>query len=353
MGPQKGSRPILAIETSCDDTSVALVHVDGNVDAVLSASQDLEHEPFGGIVPELASRNHTLQLLPLIEKIFVATGTGWNSLEGIAVTNRPGLIGSLMVGVVTAKTLSLVHSLPLVGVNHIEGHLLAPFLKDSQFQAPEGFGFPYVALAVSGGHTHLFLVEGIERYRVLGKTVDDAAGEAFDKFAKWIGLGYPGGALVDRASQDGRIDAFHFPRALMKEGNIDFSFSGLKTASAKILADLGDAEVLHRRGDLCASFQEAVVDVLIEKLKRAGEMTDVRTVVVTGGVSANSRLRQRLSALAQEKNWIGVVPPLRYCTDNAAMIGYVGIQKLLLGHKDDQSLSPSASAYASDYQVES
>jgi N6-L-threonylcarbamoyladenine synthase len=204
---------VLGIETSCDDTAVALVDSTGQVLASLNANQNTFHAPFGGVVPEVASRQHTEQLLPLLDQLFRQAGVSWNEVDGIAVTSRPGLIGSLLVGVVSAKTLALAKKKKLIGINHIEGHLLAPFLRDATYQPPQGFGVPFIGLAVSGGHTHLFLVEGPGRARLIGKTRDDAAGEAFDKFAKVIGLGFPGGVRVDQESKKGNPKAFKFPRA--------------------------------------------------------------------------------------------------------------------------------------------
>ena len=210
---------VLAIETSCDDTSVAFCRSDAWVDGVVSANQDLAHFPFGGIVPEIASRNHTLTLLPLVEELFKKTKLNWSDIQGIAVTNRPGLIGSLIVGVATAKTLAQVKNLPLIGVNHLEGHLQAAFLKDETSSPPSDFTYPFVALAVSGGHTTLYFVPEWGRYEVLGSTLDDAAGEAFDKFAKMLGLGFPGGIAVDRLAQTGNPHAYEFPRSMIKEDN--------------------------------------------------------------------------------------------------------------------------------------
>ena len=338
---------ILAIETSCDDTSVSVLDLNGEVKSLVSANQDTVHRPFGGVVPEVASRAHTEQLLPLVEKAVTESGTGWPSITGIAVTSRPGLIGSLLVGVVTAKTLSLVRGIPFVGVNHIEGHLLAPLLRDASYGPPTGFGFPYLGLAVSGGHTHLFLCEKPGRYRLLGKTADDAAGEAFDKFAKMLRLGFPGGVAVDRLAATGNPRAYQFPRALMQDGELNFSFSGLKTSALRTLEGMSDVE--SHKADLCASYQEAIVDVLVEKLARASAQTGVKNWTVTGGVSANSRLRARAQEMAGAFGAVLALPPLRYCTDNAAMIGLAGLYKLKAGEKSAQDLSPSASSLTDDW----
>jgi N6-L-threonylcarbamoyladenine synthase len=340
---------ILGLETSCDDTSVAVVSERGEVRALLSADQDVAHRPFGGVVPEVASRHHTEAILPLVVRAMHDAGVSWSQLTGIAVTSRPGLIGSLLVGVVTAKTLALVHGLPLIGVNHIEGHLLAPLLSDADFAPPEGFEFPYLGLAVSGGHTHLFKVEGVGRYVLLGRTRDDAAGEAFDKFAKMSGLGFPGGARVDRAAEGGNPRAFQFPRALMTQGDLDFSFSGLKSAAARQLSGMSEAEREDARADLCASFREAIVDVLVEKLRRASRRTGLKRWAITGGVACNSRLRARGQELARTDGATLAVPPPRYCTDNAAMIAWAGALRLARGELSPQDLSPAAAALPEDW----
>jgi len=348
---------VLAIETSCDDTSVAIVTKDGFVRQVVSANQDLQHARFGGIVPEIASRNHTHNLLPLVDLCLNRAGMKLDDVDGIAVTSRPGLIGSLLVGVVTAKSLALAAEKPFIGVNHLEGHLLAPFLKDESYSPPEGFTYPYVALAISGGHTSLYLIEGLDQYRVLGRTVDDAAGEAFDKFGKMLGLGFPGGVRVDRHARFGKPDRYIFPRPMLAEEHLNFSFSGMKTAAKRILDGLSpeerenlakDLEAGEPRpgvlADLAAGFQEAAVAVLIDRLARAAREHGVRRAVLTGGVSANSRLRERGFAWASQEGVELVVPPIRYCTDNAAMIGYAGILRLNRGERADQTLAPEARA---------
>lgn len=325
------------------------------------AGQDLYHAKYGGIVPEIASRNHTHHLLPLISEALSAAEIVIEDVDGFAVTSRPGLIGALLTGLVTIKTLSLTTGKPFVGVNHLEGHLLAPFLTDATYSAPSGFDFPYIALAVSGGHTTLYKVESFGNYKVLGRTLDDAAGEAFDKFAKKIGLGFPGGAKVDRLAAVGHASRFEFPRAMLRDERDDVSFSGLKTAAARLFDELlpsdqtavrEQAEVYlktHKAepgilADLCASFQEAIVDVLVARLTRAALREGLSRVVLTGGVAANSRLRERVLQWSAENGRTAAIPPIRYCTDNAAMIGLAGIIRLNLGERSPTSLGPQPKA---------
>lgn len=350
----------LAIETSCDDTSVAIVNSDGWVSGCLSLNQDLAHGKFGGIVPEIASRNHTFQLLPLIEELFNKTSVNPGVIQGIVATNRPGLIGSLIVGVTTAKTLAMAWGLPWIGVNHLEGHVVAPFLKDSQYQPvfePFKTSEPFLALTVSGGHTSIYLVEDFGRYQVLGATLDDAAGEAFDKFGKMLGFGFPGGVKVDKASVGGDPAKYDFPRGLIQEDHLSMSFSGLKSSAMRLLDELDDkggpeliqAEMAH----LCSSFQEAVADALVAKLDRALDRTGVNGVILTGGVSANSRLREKVLAWSSRRNVQLQIPPLRYCTDNAAMIGYAGAIRLARGESSDLVTATSPYSWPQDFQTSS
>lgn len=323
---------VLGIETSCDDTSCAVVDENGFVKAMLSANQDSVHRPFGGIVPEIASRNHTMTLLPLVDQVLKKANLTIEDIDGVAATNRPGLLGSLLVGMVAAKTLSLSLNKPWIGVHHIEGHLMAPFLNDETYKAPTEWKYPFLSLVVSGGHTSLFKVLEFGKYELLGATIDDAAGEAFDKFAKMAGLGYPGGVQVDKLSQTGKRDAYKFPRALITEDNFDFSFSGLKTSAQRILSDMKEDEMKSNIESLCASYQEAIVEVLFEKTMKAARKHKIKHVTVTGGVSANSRLREKFQS---EKSISVAIPPLRFCTDNAAMIGLTGLKYLEQGKFSD------------------
>lgn len=341
---------VLAIETSCDDTSVAVVADGGWVRSVVSANQDLAHSPFGGIVPEIAGRNHSVNTLPLVDQALKSANHVWDQIDGIVVTNRPGLIGSLIVGLVTAKSLAQVRGLPLIGVNHLEGHIMAPLLKDPNYQPPNDFDFPFLALVVSGGHTTIYLASSFGKYEVLGGTRDDAAGEAFDKFAKALGLGWPGGVKVDQLSKGGNSKAFDFPRGMIKEDNFDMSFSGLKASGMRLIGSLNAAEVAEKMSDLCASYQEAIVEVLLAKLEKAVQKTGIRHAVITGGVSANSRLRERAEQWSVQKKVQLVVPPLRYCTDNAAMVGFAGLLRLQNGERSELSLGPAPSSLAGDFQ---
>lgn len=342
-------KKVLAIETSCDDTSVSIVGADGYVYALRSASQDEVHAPFGGIVPEIACRNHSYHLLPMIEEIIGEEG--WDTIDGIAVTNRPGLIGSLIVGLVTAKSLAQTLNKPFIGINHLEGHLLAPFLQDESYRPSFMIDKAFIALAVSGGHTSLYKVNGLGNYKILGSTRDDAAGEAYDKFAKMLGLGFPGGVKVDRLAQTGNPQAYQLPRGLIKEETYEMSFSGLKSSAQRLLSGMTSDEIKNRLPDLCASFQEAVCDVLVTKLNRAVLLEKQTRVILTGGVSANSRLRKATELWAQKMGVEILIPPLRYCTDNAAMIGYAGVLRLLRGEKSNLLLGPSPQPLPGDFDV--
>jgi N6-L-threonylcarbamoyladenine synthase len=341
---------VLSVETSCDDTSVALVKNDGTVIDQKTASQDLQHSKFGGVVPEIASRNHSIALLPLIDEILRDNNLSFENIDAFAVTNRPGLIGSLIVGVMTIKALSQSLNKPFIGVNHLEGHLLAPFLRDKQYSPNESFNYPYVALAVSGGHTSIYWVENFSKYTIIGTTKDDAAGEAFDKFAKMIHAGFPGGLNVDRCAKLGDRNKYNFPRSLIHEDSLMMSFSGLKSAAHRVITKMTTEEIENEKSDLSASFQEAIVDVLIAKVRSAAKIYNTKKIVITGGVSANTRLRERADELSK-KGYTVIIPPLRYCTDNAAMIGYAGILHLNNSEQSSLNLGPRSSSTAEDFEI--
>ena len=328
---------ILGIESSCDDAAAAVIETDRpGIAAIRSsviANQDEIHRRYGGIVPELASRNHVVTILPVIEQALEAAGCALGNIDGIAVTRGPGLVGSLLVGLMCAKGLAQSLGKPVVGVNHIEGHLLAPLLEHRP-------AMPFLALVVSGGHTELFTVEGLGRYRRLGRTRDDAAGEAFDKVAKLMGLGYPGGRVIDELARRGDRRRVPIPRARVRGAPLDFSFSGVKTAVATLVRS--EAAVTIKPEDLAASFQEAVVDMLVAPSLRAARETDADTIAVTGGVAANSRLRERLAEAAAEEGRTLIAPSFKFCTDNAAMIAMAGSYRLLRGECDALTIDAEA-----------
>ena len=340
MGVQTRHSPlcVLSIETSCDDTSVALVDEKRQVLCSLVSSQDHFHKTFGGVVPEIASRNHTAHLLSMIDEALKSNLISWNKVMGIAVTSRPGLVGSLIVGLVTAKTLALIHKKSFLGIHHIEGHIMSPFLIDEKYKGADFFDKNFVALVVSGGHSQIYHVKGFGHYCLLGETLDDSAGEAFDKFAKSLGLGYPGGIRVDHLARKGNPMAYSFPRPLIKKDN--FSFSGLKSSSQRLLETLPENEKKAQLEDLCASFQKAIIDVLIAKLERALEKTSAKYFVVVGGVSANSALREAVLHTAKKTGTQWAMPPIRYCTDNAAMVGLAGLFRFKRGESSPQNLAP-------------
>lgn len=325
---------VLGIETSCDETGVAIYDTEQGLLADALYSQIAMHAEYGGVVPELASRDHTRKLLPLIQEVLANAKLLRSDLDGIAYTAGPGLVGALMVGASTAHGLARALNIPVLGVHHMEGHLLAPMLEE---QPPE---FPFVALLVSGGHTQLVEVHGLGRYRLLGESVDDAAGEAFDKAAKMLGLSYPGGPLVAKLAEQGDPQRFRFPRPMTDRPGLDFSFSGLKTHTLTTINALSQAGELddHGRADIARAFEEAVVDTLVIKCRRALDQTGLKRLVVAGGVSANTRLRERLDSEAAKRNARAYYPRGRFCTDNGAMIAYVGAQRLLAGEHDDDAM---------------
>lgn len=316
---------ILALETSCDETSAAVV-VDGSriLSNIISSQVDV-HKKFGGVVPEVASRKHLELINHVVEESLLEAGLGFEDLDAVAVTYGPGLVGALLVGVSAAKALAYGLDLPLVGVNHIEGHIYANFAVEP------GLEFPLICLVVSGGHTDLVHMEKHGSYKVLGKTRDDAAGEAFDKVARTLGLGYPGGPLVECLAGKGDPESIKLPRAYLEKGSLDFSFSGLKSAVINYLHRAGQKQEEVNRADLAAGFQKAVSAVLVDKTIEAALETGVSTILLAGGVAANSRLRADLAVKAGEKSIRVNVPPLILCTDNAAMIGCAAYYKFLRG----------------------
>jgi N6-L-threonylcarbamoyladenine synthase len=331
------SGPLLAIETSCDDSSVAILSADGAVLSSAVHSQDSIHEKYGGVVPEAASRAHVERLTVVLREALSSLSLSFDDIAEVAVTVGPGLIGSLLVGVNTAKAIAWSRRLPLIPVHHLHGHLAAVWLADPSAS------FPNITLVASGGHTTLFRVQEPDRFWILGETRDDAAGEAMDKGARLLGLGYPGGRELDVLAERGDAEAFSFPVGLRERGNLDFSFSGVKTAVFYLLREMTPEERHERAADVAASYREAVVEALISKLLAAAEREGVSTIAIGGGVAANSLLRRRLSAEGQAAGLRVVIPPFAYCTDNAAMIGAAGLVGRRLPYPDYLDLEASAS----------
>lgn len=330
---------ILGIDTSCDDTSASVVQDGRTIISNIISNQSDIHAKYGGIVPELASRRHIEMIMPVVDEALKQAGIGLSDLTAVAVCHGPGLIGSLLVGCSFAKAVCYGKSIPLVGVNHLEGHLLSSFLEE---QAP---GFPFISLVVSGGHTSLYRAEDYGRYTVLGKTRDDAAGEAYDKVSKLLGLSYPGGPIIDRLAQEGNPKAVAFPRAYLPD-TLDFSFSGLKTAVLHHVKGLPHDSALNHQPstlpDIAASFQAAVLDVLVRKAEWAVEKTGIRRVALSGGVSANSSLRQKMKQMGEKKQIEVFIPSVSLCTDNAAMIAAAGYQRFLKNEVAGLDLNPRA-----------
>jgi N6-L-threonylcarbamoyladenine synthase len=340
---------VLGLETSCDETAAAVVTERGDVLSDVVRSQIALHAPYGGIVPEVAARDHARVVVPVVREALEQAGVGVADLDGIAVTSQPGLAGALLVGLQAAKGLAWAAEKPLVGVDHLVGHLLAVFLRRGDAGGPcatstEPPAFPFVALLASGGHTAIYRVDGPEvgRIREFGATRDDAAGEAFDKVGKLLGLGYPGGPVIDKLAALGdparARDAVPAPMA--RRDSLEFSFSGIKTAVARHVAQRGrpEGQALH---DLCAAFQGAVVDALVQKTVRAARSEEIERVVISGGVAANRGLRAAMAAAGARRGIEVFVPPFASCTDNAAMIAYAGAQRLAAGERDTFDLAPS------------
>lgn len=325
---------VLGIETSCDETGVAVYDEQRGLLAHALYSQVKLHAEFGGVVPELASRDHVRKLIPLVKQVLADSGTAPGELGGVAYTAGPGLIGALLVGACVGRSLAWSWGVPAVGVHHMEGHLLAPMLESP---APE---FPFIALLVSGGHSMLVEVAGLGRYRVLGETLDDAAGEAFDKTAKVLGLGYPGGPALARLAEQGGPGRLRLPRPMLNRPGLDFSFSGLKTA---VITGIRKLELDEQaKADVAWEFQEAIVDTLVGKSLRAVEETGIRRLVIAGGVGANRRLRTRLAEAARAVGAEVFYPRLEFCTDNGAMIAYAGMLRLAAGETATSSIEARA-----------
>jgi N6-L-threonylcarbamoyladenine synthase len=317
---------ILAIESSCDDTSAAVIHNNKILSNVIA--NQLIHKEFGGVVPELASRAHQQNIIPVVDAAIKKAGISLNELNAIAFTRGPGLLGSLLVGCSFAKTMSISLNIPLIEVDHLEAHILSHFIKDTENQeVPE---FPFLCLLVSGGHTQIIKMNDYFSMEIIGQTIDDAAGEAFDKSAKIMSLPYPGGPLIDKYAKEGNPNAFHFPEPNIPE--LNFSFSGLKTSFLYFLRDnlkINSEFIEQNKNDLCASIQSTIVSILIKKLSKAAKQTGIKSIAIAGGVSANSGLRESLQQTGINNDWKIFIPKFEYSTDNAAMIAIVGYYKYL------------------------
>lgn len=325
---------ILGIETSCDETAAAVYDGERGLLSHCLYSQVKLHAAYGGVVPELASRDHVKKLLPLVQGALREANLEPGQLDGVAYTAGPGLVGALLVGAAVARSLAFAWGIPALGVHHLEGHLLAPMLESTP---PE---FPFLALLVSGGHTLLAEVRGLGDYQIIGSSLDDAAGEAFDKTAKLLGLPYPGGPALARLAEAGKPGGFDFPRPMLDRPGLDFSFSGLKTAV--VVAIRGRELDEQTRADVAYEFQQAVVETLVAKCARAAKQTGLKTLVVAGGVGANRRLRAELQALGERRGLQVLYPRPEFCTDNAAMIAYAGYRRLAAGEHDDLKIRATA-----------
>ncbi len=326
---------VLGLDTSCDDTGAAIIK--NNKILSNKVSSQLIHNQFGGIVPELASRAHIKLSIPVIQQALTEANISIDEVNGVAVTKGPGLVGSLLIGLCIAKGLSLALDIPFIGVNHLEGHIFSNLLADPDLSPP------FVVLIVSGGHTQLVMVKKWGKYEILGKTRDDAAGEAFDKVAKMLDLGYPGGPVIEKVANQGDLNYTRFPRAFLKEGSFDFSFSGLKTAVMNHIYNIGEKERKKHSADIAICFQEAVVDVLVKKTIKAAQKQKVDHICLAGGVAVNKRLRNRFQQEAKAAEMEVLYPSPQLCTDNGAMIAAAGLFYLKQGNHSPDSLSPDPS----------
>lgn len=322
---------VLGIETSCDETAAAVFDGKKVISDIVSSQIDI-HNKYGGIVPELASRKHMEMVLPVVDETLLAVGLTISDIEGVAVTQGPGLIGALLVGISFAKALAYAKKLPIIGVNHIEGHITAILLE-------EEVKFPYLGLIVSGGHTSLYIVNSIGSYRHLGSTRDDAAGEALDKAGKLLGLGYPAGAIIDKLAKEADPKAMKFPRAMIHDGHYDFSFSGLKTFLVNLVHKEGKEFAEKNLNVIAAGYLEAVVDMLVEKTVKAARENMINTIVMAGGVAANSRLRQKMKDAGADSGIRVLYPSIPLCTDNASMIAYLGHSYLEMGKRSNLDMN--------------
>jgi N6-L-threonylcarbamoyladenine synthase len=318
---------VLGIETSCDETGVALFDSEQGLLAHTLYSQVATHAEYGGVVPEIASRDHVRKLLPLIDECFAQCNVSPGDIDGVAYTSGPGLVGALLVGAAAGRAIAMALDRPAIAVHHMEGHLLAPLLE------PEPPSFPFVALLVSGGHSMLVEVRRIGDYQILGETLDDAAGEAFDKTAKLLGLGYPGGPALAKLAESGNADQYRFPRPMTDRPGLEFSFSGLKTHTRTLWQK--HATQPNARADIAAGFQQAVIDTMVIKCRRAMQQVAVGQLVISGGVGANLGLRAGLTKAGDRYGWKVFYPRLEFCTDNGAMIAFAGCQRLLAGEQED------------------